>query len=117
MFFWLRGEHALPKTRVACVSRLIGNSDSTGKATQWQVGHWGGTAFGNKLGVLGTLARWAVWCRREGGQMHETPLLREWHPKSPVKPFTGHWPPSELKSGGYFLRFDCRLPGWLFPFF
>jgi hypothetical protein len=28
----------------------------------------------------------------------------------------GHWPPSELKSGDYFLRFDCRLPGWLFPF-
>jgi len=65
MFFWLRGEHALPKPRVACVSRLIGNSDSTGKATQWQVGHWGGTVFGNKSSELGTLARWAVRCRRE----------------------------------------------------
>ena len=65
MFSWLRGEHALPKPRVACVSRLIGNSDSTGKATQWQVGVLAGTAFGNKPVELGTLARWAVWCRRE----------------------------------------------------
>jgi hypothetical protein len=66
MFFWLYGEHALPIPRVACVSRLIGNSDSTGKAIQWQVGVLAGTAFGNKRVELGTLARWAVWCRRKG---------------------------------------------------
>jgi len=37
-----------PHTRVACVSRLIGNSDSTGKVTLWQEGVRGGTALSNK---------------------------------------------------------------------
>ena len=34
--------------RVARVSRLIGNSDSTGKAYQWQVCAFGGSVFGNR---------------------------------------------------------------------
>jgi len=37
---------------VACVSRLIGNSDSTGKAIVWQEGVWGGTALSNKPGKI-----------------------------------------------------------------
>jgi hypothetical protein len=48
----LSGELALPIPWVACVSRLIGNSDSTGKATGWQVRDRGGTALSNKAGEL-----------------------------------------------------------------
>ena len=50
MISLLCGELALPHTRVACVSRLIGNSDTTGKVTLWQVRFWGGTALSNEHG-------------------------------------------------------------------
>jgi hypothetical protein len=78
MFYWLCDEHALPKTRVACVSRLIGNSDSTGKATHWQVGVLAGTAFGNKPCELGTPAQSDVLVSSEKALTYETPLLTEW---------------------------------------
>ena len=52
MISLLCGELALPHTRVARVSRLIGNSDTTGKVTLWQVRVWGGTALSNKPGAL-----------------------------------------------------------------
>jgi len=48
----LRGELALTHAWVACVSRLIGNSDSTGKVPLWQAGVLGGTALSNKPGEL-----------------------------------------------------------------
>ena len=52
MMCLLRGELALTHAWVACVSRLIGNSDTTGKVSLWQVQVLGGTAFGNKAGKL-----------------------------------------------------------------
>jgi hypothetical protein len=52
MISLLCGELALPHTRVARVSRLIGNSDTTGKVPLWQVEVWWGTAFGNEAGKL-----------------------------------------------------------------
>ncbi len=43
----LGGELALPDSRVARVSRLIGNSDTTAKQKAWQVWVSGGSLFGN----------------------------------------------------------------------
>jgi len=40
-------------TRVARVSRSIGNSDSTGKPYPWQVAVLGGSVFGNSCGKAG----------------------------------------------------------------
>jgi hypothetical protein len=113
MFFWLCGEHALPKTRVACVSRLIGNSDSTGKATHWQVGVLAGTAFGNKPGELGTPARWAVWCPSESFSDVQNATLGRVAPGL----LPGHGPPSELSSGNCFPPLLFQASRLAHPFF
>ena len=82
---------------VACVSRLIGKFDSTGKVILWQVGVWGRTALSNKPREL------EVWGRKhprrhcKRAQMHETPLFLEWRATGESWPCAGHWPPSELR--------------------
>ena len=68
---------------VACVSRLIGNSDSTGKAHLWQAGVSGGTAFSNKPGKLRGRPGDDGGCAEKDPQMHKTPLS-EWRSRSDV---------------------------------
>ena len=95
--------------RVARVSRLIGNSDSTVKPYLWQVCVSGGSAFGNR--------------RRKAALMQETP------PHMGVAlqcSCTGHWPPAKWRvaavsttpSAGFPVGFSLlRAARWrlLFP--
>ena len=85
--------------RVARVSRLIGNSDTTAKPVRVASARYGGKLFSNGREEAEDLAN-----------------ARNATPRSGVSCLPGHWPPSQVESGVCFHRSVCRLPGWLFPF-
>jgi hypothetical protein len=85
--------------RVARVSRLIGNSDSTGKAYQWQVCALGGSVFGNRSPKAVPNTGNAT---QPASGVSLLPAL-----------VTG---PRQMESGGCLHHSFYGLPGRLFPF-
>ena len=94
--------------RVARVSRLIGNSDTTAKICLWQVAlWWQGVTCGESRGAEKSLAAGLI-----------SPNAGNATPFGAASRYSCicHWPPKQTKDGGCLHRSCFRLPDRLLPF-
>jgi hypothetical protein len=106
--YLLGGELAQPHARVARVSRLIGNLDTTGKVHLWQVKAMCEIIFGNTCGEPRdcSVGRENAVRESRSERRNATPCGVAFRSSR-----AGHWPPRQIESGACFLCSGCGLLG------